>query len=152
MNSVTITIPDERWLKLQEIAASLNVSVEDLVLIGIEDLLSQREASLQNIKVSEISSAVASRFYQLAEQWQSEVEGMSSTTKMSQHPAYPEIINMGNQIVPLLLSELKHNPLYWLSALKEITGVDPITTEQRGRVKQMAESWLEWGKNQGYII
>jgi hypothetical protein len=36
--------------------------------------------------------------------------------------------------------------------LSEITGTNPIKPEQRGRVKQMAEAWLEWGKNQGYAI
>jgi lactam utilization protein B len=77
---------------------------------------------------------------------------MSSTVKMSQHPAYQEIVSMGNQILPLLLRELKNNPLYWLSALSQITGENPIKPEQRGKIKQMAEAWLEWGKNQGYVI
>ncbi|RUT06067.1 hypothetical protein DSM106972_032730 [Dulcicalothrix desertica PCC 7102] len=88
----------------------------------------------------------------LASQWESEVEGMSSTVQMSQHPAYQEIISMGNQILALLLRELKNNPLYWLSALSQITGENPIKPEQRGKIKQMASAWLEWGKNQVYII
>jgi hypothetical protein len=71
---------------------------------------------------------------------------------MSQHPAYQEIISMGTQIVPLLLSELKINPLYWLSALNAITGENPIKPEQRGKVKQMASAWIDWGRNQGYAI
>ncbi|WP_445248967.1 hypothetical protein [Microcoleus sp. OTE_8_concoct_300] len=71
---------------------------------------------------------------------------------MSQHPAYQEIISMGTHIVPLLLSELKRNPLYWLSALSAITGENPIKPEQRGRVKQMASAWIDWGRNQGYAI
>ena len=71
---------------------------------------------------------------------------------MSQHPAYQEIISMGTQIVPLLLSKLKRNPLYWLSALTAITGKNPIKPEQRGRVKQMASAWINWGRNQGYAI
>jgi hypothetical protein len=71
---------------------------------------------------------------------------------MSEHPAYQEIINMGTKIVLLLLSELKKNPLYWLSALSAITGENPIQLEQRGRIKQMASAWIEWGRNQGYAI
>ena len=43
-------------------------------------------------------------------------------TSLFNHPAYQEIIRMGTQIVPLLLQELKHNPLYWLPALNAITG------------------------------
>jgi len=59
---------------------------------------------------------------------------------------------MGTQIVPLLLSELKRNSLYWLSALSAITGENSIKPEQRGRVKQMASAWIDWGINQGYAI
>ncbi|HEY9596775.1 MAG TPA: hypothetical protein V6D33_03815, partial [Cyanophyceae cyanobacterium] len=144
--------------KLQEVATRLNVSVEELVIMGIEDLLTQQETSLQNTTKDdlksngELDSELADKFYTLASQWQSEVEGMSSTAQSSQHPAYREIISMGTQVVPLLLQELKRNPLYWLFALSEITGENPVKPEQRGRVKQMAEAWIEWGKNQGYAV
>ncbi|MCL1474396.1 DNA-binding protein [Argonema antarcticum] len=47
MNTITITIPDERFLKLQETATSLGVSIEELVVMGVEELLTQREASFQ---------------------------------------------------------------------------------------------------------
>ncbi|MCP2728333.1 hypothetical protein [Limnofasciculus baicalensis] len=158
MNTITITISDERLLKLQAIANQLNLSIEDLVFLGIENLITQPEAYQQkatqyllNIN-TELDPEITNKFYTLASQWQSEVEGISSTAQMSQHPAYQEIISMGTKIVPLLLSELKQNPLYWLSALREITGSNPIKPEQRGRVKQMADAWLEWGKNQGYAI
>jgi hypothetical protein len=156
MNTITITISDERLLKLQEVATRLSVSIEELVLMGVEDLLTKQEASLESTTKNdlkpngEINSELAEKFYSLASQWQSDVEGMSSTAQMSQHPAYQEIIGMGTKVVPLLLRELKQNPLYWLLALSEITGENPIKPEQRGRVKQMAEAWIEWGKNQGY--
>jgi hypothetical protein len=158
MNTITIIISDERLLKLQGVATRLNVSLEELVLMGIEDLLIKQEVTLQNANKDalntngEINSELAEKFYSLAAQWQSDVEGMSSTAQMSQHPAYQEIVSMGTKVVPLLLQELKQNPLYWLLALSEITGANPIKPEQRGRVKQMAEAWIEWGKNRGYAI
>ncbi|MFB8798726.1 MAG: hypothetical protein U7126_31880 [Microcoleus sp.] len=158
MNTSAIALSDERLLKLQKIANDLNLSIEELVLIGIENLLAQSEVSApnpaQNIlnKSAEISAEVVDRFYALASDWEKEVAGLSSTAQMSQHPAYLEIINMGRKIVPLLLSELKRNPLYWLSALSAITGENPIKPEQRGRVKQMASAWIDWGRNQGYAI
>ncbi len=100
----------------------------------------------------EIDPELARKFSTLAEKWETEVAGMSSTARMSQHPAYQEIIQMGVQIVPLLLKELNQNLLYWLSALQEITGENPIKPEQRGRIKQMAAAWLEWGKERGYTV
>jgi hypothetical protein len=158
MNTITIAISDERLLKLQKVAADLNVSIEELVLMGLKNLLAEREFSSPHTatdilnKNAELDSVVVDKFYHLAEQWQREVAGMSSTNRMSQHPAYQEIINMGNPIIPLLLSELKKNPLYWFAALSAITGTNPIKAEQKGRVKQMASAWIEWGKNQGYAI
>jgi hypothetical protein len=125
---------------------------------SLENSIVQPETSSRNatqnilLKDTELSSEVVNNFYTLAAQWESEVAGLSLTAQMSEHPAYQEIINMGMKIVPLLLSELKKNPLYWLSALSEITGENPIKPEQRGRVKQMASAWIEWGENQGYVI
>ncbi|NJJ41556.1 phage holin, LLH family [Paenibacillus apii] len=38
------------------------------------------------------------------------------------------------------------NPGHWFYALKIITGEDPVKKTDVGRVKKMAESWLEWGR------
>ncbi|WP_414586205.1 DNA-binding protein [Scytonema sp. PCC 10023] len=48
MNTITIHIPDDRLVKLQETASRLGVSIEELVLMGVEQLLKQPEASFQN--------------------------------------------------------------------------------------------------------
>lgn len=148
MNTITVTLPDELRQELHSLASRLNLSIEELVLMGIENLILQSSASSNNITKSEVSD----KFNALAAQWQDEVEGLSSTTQMSRHPAYQEIIKLGTPVIPLLLEDLKKNPLCWLNALQEITGINPVKPEQRGRIKQMAEAWLDWGKNQGYIV
>ena len=48
MNNITITISDDRLLQLQQTAPRLGISLEELLLIGIENLLTQPETSLQN--------------------------------------------------------------------------------------------------------
>ncbi len=48
MNTIAIALSDERLLKLQKVANNLNVSIEELVLICIENLLTQEEVSSQN--------------------------------------------------------------------------------------------------------
>ncbi|BAY91541.1 MULTISPECIES: hypothetical protein [unclassified Tolypothrix] len=45
MNTITIQIPDEHLLKLQQRATRLGISIEELVLIGVEELLNQPETS-----------------------------------------------------------------------------------------------------------
>ncbi|ARV60258.1 DNA-binding protein [Nostocales cyanobacterium HT-58-2] len=48
MNTITIHIPDDRLVKLQETATRLGVSIEELVLMGVEQLLKQPEVSFQD--------------------------------------------------------------------------------------------------------
>ena len=94
---------------------------------------------------------IQAEFTDLASQWIQSVEGMSSTVEMTKHPAYQKIVSMGKAVVPYLLEDLRNNPLYWLPALRQITQQNPVQPEQRGKIKQMAEAWLNWGKQEGYI-
>ena len=47
MNALTITLPDDRLLELQEKAARLYVSAEDLVRVSIEELLTQPDEAFR---------------------------------------------------------------------------------------------------------
>ena len=89
-------------------------------------------------------------FLELAEQWRRETGMMSLVTKMSMHPAYQRIIGMGQAVVPLILRELEQEPDHWFWALQAITGANPVRSEQRGRLKKMAEAWIQWGRENGY--
>lgn len=90
------------------------------------------------------------QFLELVKQWRIETRGISSTNKASQHPAYQQIIGMGQDVVPLLLRELERSSGRWFWALKAITGEDPVPQEKRGHTKEMIRYWLEWGKQKGY--
>ena len=90
------------------------------------------------------------KFRALLDQWKDDTQYMSSTTSMILHPAYQEIIGMGPIVIPLILNELEKSPDHWFAALKALTGVDPVTSSQRGRVRAMAEAWLTWARDHGY--
>ena len=47
MPSISVTLPNDRLLKLQEIAARLGVTPEDLVRISIEELLARPDDAFQ---------------------------------------------------------------------------------------------------------
>ncbi len=47
MSAITITLPDERLLKLREMAASFGISPEDLVRLSVEDLLSRPDRAFR---------------------------------------------------------------------------------------------------------
>ncbi|NJR70906.1 MAG: hypothetical protein HC771_21415 [Synechococcales cyanobacterium CRU_2_2] len=93
---------------------------------------------------------MSQRFRKLADQWKQETKGISSTTQLAMHPAYQQIIGMGQDVVPLLMKELEAKSGRWFWALKSITGEDPVPPEQRGRTREMTEAWLAWGREQGY--
>ena len=47
MTSLTITLPDDRMLKLQEVATRLRVTPEELARLSIEELLVRPEETFQ---------------------------------------------------------------------------------------------------------
>jgi hypothetical protein len=95
-------------------------------------------------------ASVEQRFRQLTATWEQAVAHQSSSTIRQRHPAYQEIIALGESVVPLLLRDLENTRRHWFAALQAITGANPIPAEHAGRIDAMAEDWLAWGKNQGY--
>ncbi len=106
----------------------------------------KREAS---VSIPE-QDALERKFKELTAQWKSDVGFTSSVTRMAQHPAYEKIIGMGPKAVPLLLRELERDPDHWFWALKAITGEDPVPVGSRGKLREMCEAWLAWGRDKGY--
>ena len=101
--------------------------------------------------LSSSSPFVADKFRRLAAQWRAERGPTSSISQLAMHPAYQQIIGMGMEVVPLLLGELARELDHWFWALKAITGVDPVSPASRGKMREMAEAWFHWGRQQGYL-
>ena len=74
----------------------------------------------------------------------------SSMDKITKHTAYQAVIQMGESVVPLIIKDLEMEPKHWGPALFAITGVNPIPKEHAGRVKMIAEDWIQWAKDNGY--
>jgi hypothetical protein len=90
------------------------------------------------------------KFNRLADAWQSGVAHLSSSSKRDNHPAYQEIIALGQPVVPLLLRDLERTSRHWFTALATITKAQPVAAEDAGNIRKMAQAWLDWGKKQGY--
>ncbi len=89
-------------------------------------------------------------FHQLAEQWKRERGPYSSSAQLAQHPAYQQIIDLGPEVVPLLLHELERETDHWFRALRALTGADPVPPELRGNLPAIRDAWLRWGRDKGY--
>ena len=103
--------------------------------------------------VAMAAQAASIKFQGLVDAWRNERGAMASITQAAMCPAYQSILGMGPDVVPLLLKQLKSEgdkPDHWFWALKAITGTDPVSNEDRGNLKRMAATWLEWGAQQGY--
>jgi hypothetical protein len=96
------------------------------------------------------AESIEERFERLAAIWREETSHLSSSTQMAAHPAYQEIIALGPEVVPLLLRDLAREPDHWFTALKTLTGANPVDPADRGRIDKMAEAWLKWGQASGY--
>ena len=47
MTTITVVLPDERLLKLQELSARFDVTLEDLVLLSVDELLARPDEAFQ---------------------------------------------------------------------------------------------------------
>lgn len=65
MNAVTITLSDDRIAQLQEMATRFQVSPEELVRIGIEELLTRPDDAFQRA-VTEVLKKNAELYRRLA--------------------------------------------------------------------------------------
>ena len=108
------------------------------------------EKAVEHFLLPLTRETIEQKFRALTAAWQSETILRSSVTAIATHPAYQRIIGMGACVVPLILRELEMRPNHWFWALKAITGCDPVAPSERGRLKNMAEAWLRWAKQEGY--
>lgn len=88
-------------------------------------------------------------FAELACELVNATAGFSSTRRAARHPAFGEIIAMGDRAIPLLLCRLQDRdarPL-WLRLLGILTGFHPSAGEETVGAASMA--WLDWGAARG---
>jgi hypothetical protein len=96
------------------------------------------------------TETIEERFRRLEAQWRGVTGHLSSSSKIIGHPAFREIIRMGQTVVPFMLRDLEQQPRLWVWALPEIMGDDPVPAADRGDIAKMTDAWLCWAKEHGY--
>lgn len=101
-----------------------------------------------------------SRFNELAESWAEWSSYHSNVQIKFEHPAYLEIIAMGEKAIPLILKRYNASSRLteWDYVLNKITNEDPVAKKMQVMgIERMPHlgfprlCWLEWGKERGYI-
>jgi len=88
------------------------------------------------------------RFRRLRGQWSWDTRVLSDPAKIMGHPAMREIIAMGNEVVPIILRDLRDQPSLLVWALPKIVGANPPF---EGNNDKMIEAWLKWGRDKGLV-
>jgi hypothetical protein len=87
-------------------------------------------------------------FDELADELAYATRGLSSTRLACRHPAYAEIMAMGERTIPWLVERLEtpsDRPI-WLRLLGSLTRFQPGAG--RDTIPEAAAAWIRWGKQQ----
>lgn len=85
------------------------------------------------------------RFTELADRCREQAGSIGEAAVM-QHPAWLEIVSLGEDAVPFMLEMLEQDPPEsWFSALQRITKVNPVLAG----CTAPADAWLNWGRQRG---
>ena len=74
---------------------------------------------MATVRTKPIPETLEEKFQRLASDWHDAVSHQSSSSKRDNHPAYKEIIALGQPVVPLLLRDLETNGRHWFAALED---------------------------------
>lgn len=105
----------------------------------------------QRAFLSTIDPEIERDFHLLADRWRRETRQLSSDSDIAGKFAYHQIIGMGENVLPLIFTELQERGGRWYWALRAITRQNPVRPEDRGNVRRMTDAWLQWGRDQGYV-
>ncbi|MCC6727212.1 MAG: hypothetical protein IT258_22095 [Saprospiraceae bacterium] len=139
---------------------TITVSWKELTAGLLEKIKSQFSGSNPAAKVEisvklldpESKATTNERFEQFFSTWKTETALLSSGTAMVNHPAYQQIIGMGDAVIPFILIKLREDPQHLFYALFKITGENPVPAAHAGDLPKMTADWLAWGKSKGYIF
>jgi hypothetical protein len=113
-------------------------------LLTSEDKTILREARV----TADERATLEQRFHEEAEKWDLETGHLSSPNQRMMHPSYQAILGMGQQhrdeIIGLLIQDMKANRRHWFWALSYLAQTNPIKPEDAGRIDRMIDAWVRW--------
>src|SRR5215208_4933397 len=151
---------EENERKAQKFARQLAERTAEVAMLRIHARkIAEHAVRLQNAKeqaeqqAKEADRMLEAEFQALAQQWRNETAHLSIASEKANSFAYHQIMAMGEQVLPLIFRELESKPSDWFWELRAIARdkAPEIPPEAKGRVRRMAEIWLEWGKLHGYV-
>jgi hypothetical protein len=106
------------------------------------------EELLQLVGTKQVN--IEPEFNRLVAEWKANRHA-SSLSRDLVTAAYLRIIGLGPRVLPLILRELERELDHWFLALKSVSGEDPVPPQSRGKMQEMANAWLRWGREKGHV-
>lgn len=97
-------------------------------------------------------NAICLKFETLKNKWEENTKNSSFLSDIFEDSNYKSIKELGNNAIPYIFNEIEANPRIWMFALYDITGENPIASENIGQIDKMQGDWRNWGKNKNYIV
>ena len=92
----------------------------------------------------------AETFNNLTATWRRDTGKFSMLHKIVLHPAYQQIIGMGEKALPYIFRELNARGGHWIWALSAITGKYDVAKPEH-TFREAREAWLQWGQEHGFL-
>lgn len=64
--------------------------------------------------------------------------------------SYNSIINLGKDVIPLIIDDLIKTDSHWFYALSEIANFNPVQEKHQGIIPLMKKDWIEWAKQNNF--
>ena len=92
---------------------------------------------MASVPATPTAETIEQRVIRLLGTWREQTAYLSSTTQMTGHPAYQELVTLGPAALPFLFRDLEQTGDGHLSkALTAIAGAHPVPAEDRGNVRK----------------
>jgi hypothetical protein len=105
---------------------------------------------MASVPATPAAETVEQRVTRLLRIWRDQTAYCSSSTQITGHAAYQELMTLGPAALPALFRDLEQSGDGHLSkALTGLTGAHPVPAEDRGQVRKIADTWLKWARENG---
>lgn len=130
-------------------SATATGATEPVELQGTTTAVQMRiRSASEEVRPIVVGESVSTRFRELSARWHRDTDHWSVLARKFKHPAYEGILRMGPVVVPCILREIEARPGHWHTALRQLTGANPVPpgtpTTEACRV------WLAWARSNGY--
>lgn len=89
------------------------------------------------------------KFWDLIRQWEFDTRNSSSASQILSHPSVAGLIQMGQEVIPLILKAMKDN-FHLTFVLHKLTGEWPVKDEYKGNGPEIVRAWRKWAQKHGY--